>query len=1059
MKRSLLLILSTLIINFSFCQDTYFSRIPLSQYYSLPSNPSVVDQNRIHLVILGDGYTTASETNFIGQVIPNAPTFSSSWIAGDSEEFLFDFKNREPYKNYINYFNFYKVFVPSIAAQTAGGSPEEGILHPNNLLNTPPGCEDFDNPLEHSNFITPFKSTLDKYGFHVGLATSDVYESIISYLSPHFGTVTEEGITKLPPNVYVVVIANDANIAGTANIKRRICNVTGNYLRLTKPIGALVSSLYIFPPINTSQTAYVDNNNYDGVAASHEFSHIFGKLQDEYWFECPTTPDFNCTEYHIAPNRWNTDPNANGPSNPQVNPWSHWMGINSIGQFTFQGIVYNNNDCQQIQWSGGNSGGLYRMPRAHLNCFMGSLKASAGLCSVCREAIIERVHNLVNPINNFTPLNVNTLTASSSLVFNLDLTTPNPNTMRVIWELVDGSTVTTLETDYNGASEANVALGGVSGTAGGIPSGVYRWNMNCAAFAGRPAGNYIIRARVYDMTGTAEDAANRWVRHPQHMIDANDATNGNHERKVEWTVYYNGIPGTDLFTSDVPSDLGVEPNTLSDVLWESPDIWVTNAGNQTGTEHENPVYVAAPGVFSYVHVNVKNRGCKVYNPTTDGSAQVSFYWAKAGTALDWPNSWNGTLFTTNLERGNLIGSTAIGTVDIATGATPAVINWDVPNPAPYATFFSANELDHFCVLSRIVAPIDPMTSEINTGLWTVAHNVKENNNIAWKNFTIVEELASYVGNTYTDDKETGTSIIVENPTSQSQTIRLKFEVPTNETGKSIVDEAEVRVILDPALWTKWVNGGQVASNIIVYNASRRQLLLTNETAYLGNIQLNSNDAHTMYVSYNFLTEELTTKTEFKLRAIQMYNTTPNAVIGGETYIIRPDRNRQSFTADAGGDKEIVLGNNYQGIARGISETAIFNWYDVSTGTKLYTGGTFNVTANNVGTKTYKLETIAQSDGYKDYDVVNVTTILGKINSVAPNPANSGTFAINYSVANSVTTAKIKVININTNAFTENTISTGNGTLTLNVSNYANGSYSIVLICDNQPADSELFVVN
>ena len=80
---------------------------------------------------------------------------------------MFDFKNREPYKNYINYFNFYKVFVPSIAAQTAGGSPEEGILHPNNLLNTPPGCEDFDNPLEHSNFITPFKKIkYHKLGFN-----------------------------------------------------------------------------------------------------------------------------------------------------------------------------------------------------------------------------------------------------------------------------------------------------------------------------------------------------------------------------------------------------------------------------------------------------------------------------------------------------------------------------------------------------------------------------------------------------------------------------------------------------------------------------------------------------------------------------------------------------------------------------------------------------------------------------------------------------------------------------------------------------------------------------
>jgi len=51
-----------------------------------------------------------------------------------------------------------------------------------------------------------------------------------------------------------------------------------------------------------------------------------------------------------------------------------------------------------------------------------------------------------------------------------------------------------------------------------------------------------------------------------------------------------------------------------------------------------------------------------------------------------------------------------------------------------------------------------------------------------------------------------------------------------------------------------------------------------------------------------------------------------------------------------------------------------------------------------------------------------------------------------------------VININTNSFTENTISTGNGSLSLNVTNYATGSHSIVLISDGQSADSELFVV-
>lgn len=343
MKKSFLLIFYVLIINISFGQ-LYFSQLPLSQYYNLPSDPSAVNLDRIHLVILGDGYTASTETNFIGQVIPNSLTFVSSWTAGDSEEFLFDFRNREPYKNYINYFNIYKIFVPSTATLISGGPTIEGIQHPANLSTSAPSCEQL-NPAANSNFFTPFNSTLDKYGFHVGLATSDVYESIISYLSPFFGSVIEDGITKLPPNVFVVVIANDANKAGTANIKRRICNVTGNNIRLTRTgtQSTDLLTLYTFPAINTSQSIYVNNNNYDGISASHEFCHIFGGLQDEYWFECPTTPDFNCTEYHIAPNRWNTeDPDAIGPLLPQINPWLHWMGINSIGQFPMQGIVYNN---------------------------------------------------------------------------------------------------------------------------------------------------------------------------------------------------------------------------------------------------------------------------------------------------------------------------------------------------------------------------------------------------------------------------------------------------------------------------------------------------------------------------------------------------------------------------------------------------------------------------------------------------------------------------------------------------------------------------------------------
>jgi len=55
---------------------------------------------------------------------------------------------------------------------------------------------------------------------------------LLIFLSPHFGSFIDiDGKEKLPENVYVVVICNDANFAGAANIPRRITYVTGAHSR------------------------------------------------------------------------------------------------------------------------------------------------------------------------------------------------------------------------------------------------------------------------------------------------------------------------------------------------------------------------------------------------------------------------------------------------------------------------------------------------------------------------------------------------------------------------------------------------------------------------------------------------------------------------------------------------------------------------------------------------------------------------------------------------------------------------------------------------------------
>ena len=213
----------------------------------------------------------------------------------------------------------------------------------------------------------------------------------------------------------------------------------------------------------------------------------------------------------------------------------------------------------------------------------------------------------------------------------------------------------------------------------------------------------------------------------------------------------------------------------------------------------------------------------------------------------------------------------------------------------------------------------------------------------------------------------------------------------------------------------------------------------------------------MYVSVNFLTQERSTKELFTLRVLHTLEDSSSTILGGETYLIKPDPYRTSFSADAGNDKELLVGTTWNQSAKTLTETAIYNWYN-SSGTKIHSGATLSDTTTTVSSETYTLEVIAQSDGYKDYDEVTIISKLGKINSIVPNPIYSGTFTIDYSVSTSASSPKIKVLNINSGIYTEHTISTGNGTLSLAISGYAAGSYSVILICSSQNADDELLII-
>lgn len=114
----------------------------------------------------------------------------------------------------------------------------------------------------------------------------------------------------------------------------------------------------------------------------------------------------------------------------------------------------------------------------------------------------------------------------------------------------------------------------------------------------------------------------------------------------------------------------------------------------------------------------------------------------------------------------------------------------------------------------------------------------------------------------------------------------------------------------------------------------------------------------------------------------------------------------------------------------INEAAVYNWYDLE-GNLIYTGP--DLTVSPEVTKTYKLEIITDTDGYKDYDQVQVT--------------------VNY-IVDEATSAYLMVVSTVTGISNNYILDTNETSININVSNYSSGFYTVALVCDGEIVDSK-----
>ncbi len=527
-------------------------------------------------------------------------------------------------------------------------------------------------------------------------------------------------------------------------------------------------------------------------------------------------------------------------------------------------------------------------------------------------------------------------------------------------------------------------------------------------------------------------------------------TDGSSDR-IEWGsyrgdtsntgTYKNGcLKGTDLMIKDGPSDAGIEPNNFTEYMWTSEDIWIRN-NNDSGLEHQNPKY-KSNGEPNFIKIRVMNKGCK---PST-GTETLTMNWAKANTNLTYPENWNGSLLNSSqIPLGGQVTGTPVNIPIIQPGKEAIItIPWVVPNPNNYLAGDGSENPWHFCVLATILGISDPLTHPYTSN---PNEMVRENNNQAWKNLTVV----NVTGNSGVLNPYPSAVVAVSNSANSTRAYTLELIKEANEEGNAIFKEAEVTISMDNVLYNAWERGGENTSNLQNKSSATPNLkLVQGNNALLSNISMNAQEYGLITLNFNFLTEELTDKSKYTYHLVQKDANT-NEIIGGETFVIKKAA-RTRFDADAGGDIAVAKNQPITLKATSINEPAIYNWYD-SDGNLVYEGTDFEIP--NAMASNYQLEVISKNDGFKDYDNVNVTLLPSSLDQIAPNPASNNA-VIKYTL-NGVNSAYIRVASYFDNIQHNYILDVNSSETTINVNGYNTGAYVVSLICDGKVVNSKTLI--
>lgn len=320
-----------------------------------------------------------------------------------------------------------------------------------------------------------------------------------------------------------------------------------------------------------------------------------------------------------------------------------------------------------------------------------------------------------------------------------------------------------------------------------------------------------------------------------------------------------------------------------------------NGGNMTSipTAAEDPI-------FFMLHANVDRLWAQWQRNTASLSRldTATAYDADSGNANITTNMrpWDGTgtliqpwtigggyIVTKNPKHASVVSppiyDTAPLVVPVLQPGEACVIQipWYPPNPADFACF--GGDQGHVCLLGRIETSTSaPYGMAFPEGV-DVGLNTKNNNNIAWKNVTVVDNFPGALKIP---------SVLIRNIFNQRVLAGLRFAKA--EDGPSFFEFGNILVDMKPELFARWREGRSTGQGIEVVGPST--IRITSPEALIQNIRLEPQETFSVDVRFELI----------KGRALPPRGVVPkwdliqlgtpddaNAVVGGQRYEVNIDK--------------------------------------------------------------------------------------------------------------------------------------------------------------------------